>query len=237
MRSPRASGAERRRAALALAAALLLLAAPGRHAAGEPAPPPRSESQPSEVPPAGASSPLPREMRLALRGEVRFTVPVNLRVLTIHGWTRALTGSVAVAPDEGGFALRDAALRVAVASLSTGMRLRDRHMRERIFATEDGGLPDVVFDSHASRCRLAGETAFCFVEGRLAIRARGRPFTVDLRVTRGGGAYRAAGEGRVRLSDYGIERPSQFGLKTADEVLLEIEVVGELAPPNAADDR
>jgi polyisoprenoid-binding protein YceI len=216
---------------------------------GQPAQPPRSEAQPSEgrprtgearepkpgdAPPAGASpSPLPREMRLALRGEVRFTVPVNLRFLTIHGWTRALTGSVGVAPDEGGFALRDAALRVPVASLSTGMGLRDRHMRERIFATEDGGLPDVVFDSEAGRCRLAGETALCRVEGRLAIRARERPFAVDLRVTRSDGGFHAEGEGRVRLSDYEIERPSQFGVKTADEVLLEIEVRGRPAPGDA----
>jgi hypothetical protein len=47
-----------------------------------------------------------------------------------------------------------------------------------------------------------------------------------------------SGESTVKLSDYGIEQPSQFGVKTADEVQLHIEFSGkEAAAKIASGDR
>ena len=34
----------------------------------------------------------------------------------------------------------------------------------------------------------------------------------------------------MKLSDYGIEQPSQFGVKTANEIQLHLEFTGKEAP-------
>ena len=46
---------------------------------------------------------------------------------------------------------------------------------------------------------------------------------MPLKIRADGAAFRATGESAVKLSDYGIEQPSQFGVKTADEIQLHIE--------------
>ena len=61
------------------------------------------------------------------------------------------------------------------------------------------------------------------MSGTLAIRGTPRPFAIDLKVTGGGDTFRAVGDGVVSLSAYGIDRPSQLGVKTADEVKLRFD--------------
>ena len=50
-----------------------------------------------------------------------------------------------------------------------------------------------------------------------------RPFTMTLTVSRDGGGFRAAGDGIVKLSAYGIEQPAQFGVRTRDDVKLHLD--------------
>ena len=61
------------------------------------------------------------------------------------------------------------------------------------------------------------------VSGQLTIRGTERPFAITLNVKKVGNAYRAAGDGIVKLSTYGIARPSQLGVTTSDEVKLHLE--------------
>lgn len=173
---------------------------------------------------------------IALTGSaVRFTVPVNLKAFTIHG-KADLAGSALLDSGKSGFVLRGIEVSVPVESLDTGMALRDRHMRERIFRTASGELPAVTFAAEEARCPLVGERARCTVAGSLSIRGRPRPFSIDLDVVRDERGYRASGASIVRLSDYGIKRPRQFGVITADEILLEIDLsaIASLPPTPAA---
>ena len=50
---------------------------------------------------------------------------------------------------------------------------------------------------------------------------------MPLKVRADGSAFRAAGDGIVKLSDYGIEQPSQFGVKTSNEIQLHLEFTGK----------
>ncbi len=49
-----------------------------------------------------------------------------------------------------------------------------------------------------------------------------------------GDAYRAAGDGIVKLSSYGISRPSQLGVTTTDEVKLHLEFTAKAAASQMA---
>ncbi len=162
---------------------------------------------------------------------VRFTVPVNVKAFTIHGRVDDLSGSALLESRESGFVLRRIEVSVRVESLDTGIALRDRHMRERVFQTTSGELPAVTFLAEEAGCPRVGERTRCTVDGSLSIRGTARPFSIDLDVVRDERGYRASGASIVRLSDYGIERPRKFGVITADEILLEIDLSSRASLP------
>jgi hypothetical protein len=57
-----------------------------------------------------------------------------------------------------------------------------------------------------------------------------RPFSIALKLRADGTAFHAAGDTVVKLSDYGIEQPSQFGVKTSNDIQLHLEFTGKEAP-------
>ena len=122
-----------------------------------------------------------------------------------------------------------------VQTLSTGLGLRDEHMRKYIFTTGDGKLPDLTFVADRTACApaAAGEST-CKVSGQLAIRGTTRPFAIALKVNKAGDSYRAAGDGTLKLSAYGIAQPSQFGVTTTDEVKLHLEFTAKPGPTQIA---
>jgi len=65
-------------------------------------------------------------------------------------------------------------------------------------------------------------------------RANFRRRTVTLTVSRDGAAFRAAGDGVVKLSTYGIDQPSQFGVRTRDDVKLHLDFTARPANMSAA---
>ncbi len=74
-------------------------------------------------------------------GSVEFEAPVNIKALSIHGKANQLTGSLLL----DGLNLKEINIKIPINSLSTGMKVRDKHMRQRIFQTEDGKFPDIEF--------------------------------------------------------------------------------------------
>jgi polyisoprenoid-binding protein YceI len=125
---------------------------------------------------------------------------------------------------------------VPVSTLRTGIGLRDEHMREYIFATPDKQMPDVTFAAPGADCARAGAAYTCAADGTLTIRGTARPFRIALDVARDGEAFRVKGSGKVALSAYGIERPSQFGVRTNDEVTIHLEFSAR-SPTSAAQAR
>ena len=59
-------------------------------------------------------------------------------------------------------------------------------------------------------------------------------FTLPLKIKDEGAQFRASGDAVVKLSDYGIEQPSQFGVKSANEVQLHLDFVAKPAPAHMA---
>jgi hypothetical protein len=57
---------------------------------------------------------------------------------------------------------------------------------------------------------------------------------VTLEIEQNGEAYRVKGSGQVTLSAYGIERPSQFGVRTEDEVRIRVDFSARRATSTTA---
>jgi polyisoprenoid-binding protein YceI len=156
-------------------------------------------------------------------GNTSFLASTNIPAVTVHGKSKELTGFATLQHQHAGLVLEELQARLSVQSLSTGMGLRDRHMRELVF-TADGKAPDLVFRAERTECTPHAGAFSCSVRGDLSIRGTAKPFDAVLKVREeGSGRFHAVGEGSVRLKDYGIDPPSQFGVRVKDEIQLKFE--------------
>lgn len=157
-------------------------------------------------------------------GTASFDVDTNVPALSVHGKSSALEGHVTVHSSAEGPQLEKIEAKMPVQSLGTGLKLRDDHMRKYVFTTSDGQVPDVRFVADKASCtKASGRQSTCQVAGDLVIRGTARPFSIALKVTEDNGSFHASGDSIVKLSSYGIERPSQLGVSTVDDVKLRLE--------------
>jgi len=171
------------------------------------------------------------------RGAASFVVSTTVPGISVKGKSTALEARAVVERVADGLRLENVEASIPVKSLLTGMVIRDEHMRRYIFTTAEGKTPDLRFEAAEAACTAQSGRSnefSCQVSGSLAIRGVARPFSIPLKIRAEGAAYRAAGESIVKLSDYGIEQPSQFGVKTADEVRLHVEFSGKERAANIA---
>lgn len=167
-------------------------------------------------------------------GAVVFDANTNVPAVSIHGKSTAMSGKVLVRRTAAGLELEQVEAIVSPKSFTTGMSLRDEHMRKYIFQTEDGQMPDLRFAASRADCP-GGRESTCQMTGTMHIRGVARPFKIALKVREeGAGTFRAAGDTVIKLSEYGIPAPSQFGVKTTDDVKLHLELTGKLVSTTAS---
>jgi polyisoprenoid-binding protein YceI len=159
-----------------------------------------------------------------MRGIATFDVGTNISAISVHGKSSAVEGRAELRDTGQGLTIEHVDLSVPVNSLETGMGVRDSHMRKYIFTTSDGQTPDVKFDASNVSCPSnSGGNLTCQVTGDLVIRGLPRPFAMTMKVKKDGASYHAAGDSIVKLSLWNIERPSQLGVQTTDDVKLHLE--------------
>jgi polyisoprenoid-binding protein YceI len=165
-------------------------------------------------------------------GTASFDAPTTISAINVHGKSTGLGARASVREGSDGLALESIEATLPVKSLATGMGVRDEHMRKLVFTNPDGSMPDVTFVSRDATCapEAGKRQAACTVSGELAIRGIPRPFTMTLMVSRAGAEFRAAGDGVLKLSAYGIERPAQFGVRVNDDVKLHLDFTARPAP-------
>ena len=183
------------------------------------------------------SDPTAAASRVTARdGAASFEVATNMFGTTVQGKSSALATATVVGTGGAGLQIAHMEATLPAASLKTGIKLRDQHMLKYIFQTPDGQVPDVQFAGDGADCTRSEKSAAytCTASGTLSLRGVSRPFTMALEVTPQGQAYHVKGDGTVALSAYGIPRPSQFGVKTEDEVKIHVEFTARAQSATAA---
>ena len=170
-------------------------------------------------------------IQLAVDGGITtFVSPTNVSAISVKGKSNALHAEATVRHTADGLQIEHIAATLPVKSLVTGMGLRDEHMRKYVFTTSDGQTPDLRFEGQNVACK----EAVCKIAGTLTIRGVGHAFTLPVKIKEDGSQFKASGEGTVKLSDYGIEQPSQLGVKSTNEVQLHLEFVAKPASARMA---
>jgi polyisoprenoid-binding protein YceI len=160
-----------------------------------------------------------------MHGSVSFEVATNVFGTTVKGRSGSLSGYSHLRGGGEALQLEQIEVKVPVATLQTGIKVRDQHMRQYVFETADHQTPDLSFTAANASCVRETKDAYtCTAAGVLSLRGTPRPFTIVLDVKREDSAFTVKGAGKVALSHYGIERPSQFGVRTEDEVVLRLDL-------------
>jgi polyisoprenoid-binding protein YceI len=147
--------------------------------------------------------------------------------ISIHGKSTALEGRAQIRQSADGLVIENLEATVPVTTLNTGVSLRDEHMRKAVFTTSAGEVPPMRFTAGRSTCAPDGRIWKCELSGFLTIRDVSRPLAIRAVISSESGRFRAVGDGRLKLSTYGIVPPSQFGVTTQDLVSLHVEFVAQ----------
>ena len=156
-------------------------------------------------------------------GTATFDAETNHKSVSIKGKSTKMVGEVNVTGTNAGLHLSKISARVPAKTFATGMALRNAHLIKYIFTTEDGSTPDLTFTSGETECAASGP---CVVEGMFAIRDKPKPLTLALKIVYDGAGFKVSGDGKIKLSDYMITPPEEFGVIMKDEVLFHLEFYG-----------
>ena len=166
------------------------------------------------------------------RGSVTFDVGTNLLSLSVHGTSDVLRAIAHFREGTEGLVIEQVEAMVPIETLTTGLRLRDEHMRKYIFTTSTGDIPDLRFSATSVTCPAPADApSACVLPGEPAVRGTPRPFGVAMKISRKGPAFRVTGDGTVKLAEYGISAPSQLGVKTDEEVKVHLDFTARPGVP------
>ena len=127
-------------------------------------------------------------------------------------------------------------VEVDLASLDTGIGLRNRHMRDNYLEVAE--YPYATFRGRISRTGPGPAATFrVTAQGTLTIHGIARPRDLTCRVEPRGRGYRAQCAFEVLLSDHQIEIPQVMFLKLADVIRLELDFTVTPTAPSDGDPR
>lgn len=179
----------------------------------------------------------PPELGGALRFEVdpaasEITIGIVSTLHDIEGKTSTLrgtvTGSIARLAEDA-----EVHLTIDAASITTGLGLRDRGMREN--QLEVNTYPTITFESKGlaeiGRVDTAAISASLLLAGRLTLHGATREITLPVEASYKDGVLSATGETALLISDYKIEDPSILILSVEDKVTIRFRIAAKLVEP------
>jgi polyisoprenoid-binding protein YceI len=113
---------------------------------------------------------------------------------------------------------------VPLATLKTGIALRDTHMRDKYL--EVGKYPEAVLVVPRSGLSIPdadGKQTAGKVSGSMTIHGQTKPVTINYKAKRvGANAYDISGDTEINIKDYGIDAPSYGGLVVKPDIKVEL---------------
>jgi polyisoprenoid-binding protein YceI len=162
-----------------------------------------------------------------VRGDVRVTCPMTVGG-SFEARTAAIQGTLAL-PEAAGAPL-SGELAADLASLDTGIGLRDEHLKDRYLEVGRGaGFDRAVLSQirlDAAPEGFQGKTRFT---GTFLLHGTTKPVSGPATIRREGSSVRVEASFAVVVADYGIEKPQYLGVGVQNEVEVQVSLVAEPA--------
>jgi polyisoprenoid-binding protein YceI len=179
------------------------------------------------VPDAPAQDrPVPSTTRTvtATGGQVEFTAVGWPSALTIHGKGDGIDGRLAV---DG--ASVSGTLTFDLAGLTTGIGLRDKHMKEKYLEVERHPRASLALEGVSVAALPAGDRfdpVRLPFQGMLTLHGVTQRISGEARVGRAGNAVKTVAEFPIDIGAFGIEVPSYMGITVAEKVQVKVSFSG-----------
>jgi len=160
------------------------------------------------------------------RAEVRIVVPVRPGG-AFEAKTTALSGTLTLTPATSRPVLLKGEIAVDLASLDTGIGLRNQHLREKYLEVSKGPgfdravLSEIRLDDADGEAFL-GKTGFA---GKLLLHGVSHEVTGTAQVQKEGAETRVEATFPLTLTDFGIEPPEYLGVGVASKLLAKIRFI------------
>lgn len=157
--------------------------------------------------------------------ESRATFESKAQLETFTGVSNAVSGSVRLDPADLSSASGE--VRVPVASIRTGIDLRDEHLRGPKWLDAER-YPNVAFTLErveGASSLAEGQEASVILHGRLSLHGVSKPAAVSAKLLLQGGKLTVKARFKIKLADHGVEIPSVVSLKVAEEIVVRVVVV------------
>lgn len=112
---------------------------------------------------------------------------------------------------------------VPLATLKTGIGLRDRHMREKFLETDKHPNAELRVPRSAVAFPDPGASVSKTLSGSLSLHGVTRATELNYAARRDGSTYRVNGALRVGLKDFGIKTPSFMGVTVSDAIDVRVQ--------------
>ncbi len=118
------------------------------------------------------------------------------------------TGSELQLQDKGDVLL----VTVPLGAVTTGIDLRDTHMREKYLETGQYPTAELSVPRPGVKFPADGETVEASAPGTLTLHGKSQAVTVHYKAVRKGNAYEVKADFHINMNDYGIVTPSYLGI-------------------------
>ena len=111
---------------------------------------------------------------------------------------------------------------VGLDNLTTGIGLRDTHMKEKYLETQKYPTAELSVPRSGLQFPAEGATVEATAEGTLTIHGTAKPVSVHYKASRKGSSVDVQGEVRINMNDYGITTPSYLGITVKPPVDISV---------------
>ena len=154
-------------------------------------------------------------------GKVEFIAETNVKMFRFTGEAHELQAKI----QRKGNQLIQLEIRIPVASIKTGMEIRDKHTVERIFTAADGSTPDILYSADKSDCKPGASSTeqICLLDGKLTIRGSQKPFPLTVSFK---DDNKVQGHAIINVLDFGVDPNTLMytGIHVDKNVAVDFEV-------------
>jgi len=151
-------------------------------------------------------------------GEVTVLCPLTVGG-SFEAKTTAVSGEVAPPSDPSGAV--SGALEVKLDTLSTGIGLRDRHLRESYLEVTKGAGYAVAVLDNIRIDKAEGKGSF---RGTLTLHGQKREVVGTTTVQKKDGQVRVSAEFPIKVSEFQITKPTYLGIGVKDEIQVKVSL-------------